>query len=356
MADFVKTPIVSDANAPKIKTRTDTAGNEWQSVLIAYGAKDAETILTAQPATQATLVEAKDSLAAINAKFGALSSGGAPVTIVSGLSSIATQTTLVQAKDALDAINGKFAALSNGGSPVTIVSGIGTLATQNTLSSTKDSIDGLSAKFAAISNGGAPVAIVHPGSLATETTLVAVSSKLPNLSNSKLPTECTQVGTWNVQGSVAHDSVDANNPVKIGYKASTSLHSLTLVADADRTDGVAGVDGVGIVRLDSTLEGLISGNASNTDGTSTACIAAAGAGVKVYVTDITLTNSSATNVVVEIKEGTTTKWTFPVPANGGVTHSFRSPLAGTANTAWNFDGSAAATTLYCSMSGFKSKV
>ena len=98
-------------------------------------------------------------------------------------------------------------------------------------------------------------------------------------------------------------------------------------------------------------ESSISGNASNTDGTSTACIAAQGSGVRTYLTDVTITNTSSNNIYVEIKDGSTAKWTFPVPANGGVTHQFKTPLKGTANTAWNFDPSAATTTVYCSMSG-----
>lgn len=97
----------------------------------------------------------------------------------------------------------------------------------------------------------------------------------------------------------------------------------------------------------------VSGNASNTDGTSTSLIAAQGAGVATIITDVTITNTSASNIYVELKDGTTAKWTFPVPANGGVTHNFHTPLRGTANTAWNFDPSAAATTVFCSASGFK---
>jgi hypothetical protein len=61
-------------------------------------------------------------------------------------------------------------------------------------------------------------------------------------------------------------------------------------------------------------------------------------------------------VYVELKDDTTVKWRFPVPATGGVTHSFQTPLVGSAATAWNTDSSAAATTLYCSASGFKTKV
>jgi len=162
-------------------------------------------------------------------------------------------------------------------------------------------------------------------------------------------------GTYTI-GNVAHDAADAGNPVKLGAKAETALSAITLVVDGDRTDLYAGVDGVLITRPHCNLEDLVSGNASNTDGTSTQVIAASGSGIKTYLTDITITNTSSSNIYVELKDNTTVKWTLPVPANGGVTHNFTVPLAGSANVAWNFDPSAATTTVYCSAAGFKSKV
>lgn len=157
-------------------------------------------------------------------------------------------------------------------------------------------------------------------------------------------------------GNVAHDAVDSDNPVKVGAKAAATLSTATLVAAADRTDATADLDGALITRTNYALGDLVSGNASNTDGSSTQVLAAGASGVKHYITDVTITNTSSSNIYVELKDNTTVKWTFPVPANGGVTHHFASPLAGTAATAWNFDPSAAATTVYCSVSGFKSKI
>lgn len=159
-----------------------------------------------------------------------------------------------------------------------------------------------------------------------------------------------------VSGDVAHDTADAGEPVKVGFKATTSLAGLTLVADADRTNGFAGIDGVQVVRTHCNLEDIVSGNASNTDGTSTQCIAAGAAGIKHYITRVTITNTSASNIYVEIKDGATAKHTVPVPANAGATIGFDPPLPGSAATAWNFDPSSAATTIYCSMVGFKSKI
>ena len=157
-------------------------------------------------------------------------------------------------------------------------------------------------------------------------------------------------------GAVAHDSADSGNPIKVGAKAITALSGATLVASADRTDNVSDLDGAQIIRQDATLGDLVSGTASNTDGTSTQVLAAGAAGIKHYITDVTIVNTSASTIYVELKDGSTAKWVFPVPATGGVTHSFRVPLAGTAATAWNFDPSAATTTIYCSVTAFKSKV
>lgn len=170
----------------------------------------------------------------------------------------------------------------------------------------------------------------------------------------------TNAGTFATQsassGDVAHDAVDSGNPVKVGFKATTALSGLTLVASADRTDAFAGVDGVQIVRPHCNLEDIVTGNATNTDGTSTQCIAAQSSGIKTYLTSIVLCNTSATAITVDIKDGTTVKISLPLPAGSGCVYNPPIPIPGTAATAWNFDGSAAATTVTCSMVGFKSKV
>jgi hypothetical protein len=159
-------------------------------------------------------------------------------------------------------------------------------------------------------------------------------------------------------GGIAHDSADSGNPHKVGGVAIAGLSTATLVAAADRTNLYAGTDGALIVRPQSGLEDLVSGVAAITDGSSTSTIAAQGSGVKTYITDVTIANTSATAVTVDIRDGAagSVKWTFPVPAGGGVTHSFSSPLGFTANTAVCSDPSASASTVTVSLAGFKSKV
>jgi len=173
-------------------------------------------------------------------------------------------------------------------------------------------------------------------------------------------TTVTTVGTLTGSG-VAHDGADAGNPHKIGAKAESALSGITLVADGDRTDLYAGVDGVLIVRPHCNLEDVVQERTTNTDGASTAFVsglAAPGAGIRLYVKNVTLCNSSATFCTLDLRDGAagSVLWTFPVPATGGVTHTFDPPLKLTANTALAFDASAATTTLTISVNGFKSKV
>lgn len=157
-------------------------------------------------------------------------------------------------------------------------------------------------------------------------------------------------------GDIANDAADSGNPVKVGSRAIAGQSTATLVAAADRVENYAGLDGVQLVRPHCGLEDIVSGNATNTDGTSTLCIPAQAAGIKTYLTSIVLCNTSATAITVDIKDGATVKVSLPLPAGGGCIFNPPVPVPGTAATAWNFDGSAAATTVTCSMVGFKSKV
>lgn len=181
---------------------------------------------------------------------------------------------------------------------------------------------------------------------------------LSNSSGTEITTLATSLATNTPVGTVAHDAVDSGAPVKVGAKAVSTLTTATLVSAADRTDNISDTDGSLIVRPQNPLTDIVVGNNSNTDGTSTSLIAAQGSGIRTYLTSVTITNTSTASTYVEIKDGTTVCWRFPVPANGGVTHSWpaNTPLPGTGNTAWNFDPAAATTTIYCSATGFKSKI
>jgi len=186
--------------------------------------------------------------------------------------------------------------------------------------------------------------------------------------------DCTQTGTWNIGtvttcstvtmltgGGVAHDSADSGNPVKVGARAAATLSDDTMVANGDRTDAVSDLDGALLVRSGFPLGDLISERITNTDGSSTAFTNfGATASTRNYVTAISLFNSSATAGYVDFRDGTagSVLFTVAIPAGGGaVIANGGVPLFGTtANTALAFDVSAALSTVYISISGYKSKV
>lgn len=201
-----------------------------------------------------------------------------------------------------------------------------------------------------------------PTGAATESTLSTLDGKVTAcntgavvLSSGTVTTLTTLTGS-----GIAHDSADSGNPHKIGAKATASVLGGTPVAAADRTDLFAGTDGVLIGRPHTSLEDIISEQKTNTDGSSTAMTGAfaATASQRIYLTSLIIANSSATNITVDIRDGSagSVLATFPVPASGGCIHAFPVPLRFSANTALAFDGSAAATTLTVSAVGFKAKI
>lgn len=201
-----------------------------------------------------------------------------------------------------------------------------------------------------------------PTGAATESTLSTLDGKVTAcntgavvLSSGTVTTLTTLTGS-----GIAHDGVDSGNPHKIGAKATASVLGGTPVAAADRTDLFAGTDGVLIGRPHTSLEDIISEQKTNTDGSSTAMTGAfaATASQRIYLTSLIICNSSATNITVDIRDGSagSVLATFPVPAGGGCIHAFPVPLRFSANTALAFDGSAAATTLTVSAVGFKAKI
>ena len=156
--------------------------------------------------------------------------------------------------------------------------------------------------------------------------------------------------------NTAHDAVDAGNPLKIGAKASSATSSRTSVANNDRTNIYAGIDGILIVRPHANLEDRVNAVVGVTDGSSTQLVAAQGSGIRFCATTLIVSNSSATNVTVDIRDGTAGSViaTIPAAANmGGGVVPLAVPLCTTANTAMAMDPSAAATTVTVTAVGFK---
>jgi len=92
--------------------------------------------------------------------------------------------------------------------------------------------------------------------------------------------------------------------------------------------------------------------AAITDTNAVALFAAAGAGVRTYLTSITLVNTSATATVVEIRDNVTVIHRVYVPANGSAQFDFPTPLKGTANTAMNVACVTTATNTFISATAY----
>lgn len=166
-----------------------------------------------------------------------------------------------------------------------------------------------------------------------------------------------------VQGAVAHDAADSGNPVKVGAKASATLSDDTMVANADRTDLTSDLDGAIITRGQFPLGDIITERVSNTDGASTAFSnLAATASTRNYIiaAHVFRTDAGTTPIYVDFRDGTAGSilYSMVIPPNGGaILPAGAVPYFRTsANTALAYDVSAATTTVYISVTGFKSKV
>lgn len=162
-------------------------------------------------------------------------------------------------------------------------------------------------------------------------------------------------------GGVAHDATDTGAPLKVGFRAESSTAGLTKVIDGDRTDALADVDGLQLVKLNTSWGDLITERQSDTAGTSNPFTSfGATANARNMITQVTIHNAHATtNGFVDFRDGTggVVFYTFPAPATGGCVVHFNPPLRQpTANTALAYDVSAAITTIYISVNGFKSLV
>lgn len=162
-----------------------------------------------------------------------------------------------------------------------------------------------------------------------------------------------------VAGDIADGAADTTNPVKIGAWAEQNLASSTVVADGQRTNVHADIDGVLYMKPLTSFGDIITTRVTDTGGTSTAFSAfPATAGRRNYISTITVYNSSTTGGFLDLRDGTagTIIYTIPLPPLGGATINFPVPLRQpTVNTALAYDVSAALTTVYISAVGFQSQ-
>ncbi len=195
------------------------------------------------------------------------------------------------------------------------------------------------------------------GSITVDTTGLATSAKQDSLlTELQLKADLTE--TQPVGGSVAHDSADSGNPIKIGGKAVSSEPAA--VTAADRANLITDLVGKLIVLPYANPENFVSGCISSamTGTTSTSLIAAPASGLRNYITQITVSNTHATvgtNLEIQDGNGGTTYYIIPAAAvYGGATLTFPTPLRQpTTATAVYVKNTTTGASTFASASGYK---
>jgi hypothetical protein len=142
---------------------------------------------------------------------------------------------------------------------------------------------------------------------------------------------------WVSAGQAAHDAAVAGRPVRIGARAQSA--DWTAVTTGDQVDALASLLGK-LVTLPYALPGATwryagaAGGLVNTTGVTVK--AAAGAGIRNYVTNIQCMNShQTTGTEIELRDGAagTVLWRgWAQAVGGGFSVPFATPIRGTANT------------------------
>jgi hypothetical protein len=190
------------------------------------------------------------------------------------------------------------------------------------------------------------------------TDITEILGAAPSATN-PLPVRITN-GTSYASDDVAEGTASSGNPVPVGSLVESSPAGMTVLDDGDRGTVSAEIDRFLHVRS-VALGDIAQERTTNTDGASTAFasgLAAPGASVRHYLTSCTFSNTSASAITVDLRDGAagSVLWSGPVPGSTSGAHIiFPTPLKFTANTAVAFDASAATTTLTIACSGFKSK-
>ena len=228
------------------------------------------------------------------------------------------------------------------GLPVNVVAGATN--TQYTEGETDASITGTALLF----EGAADTLIAAPGTAADGLLVnLGPNNDVVEASAAAIAASLSVMDDWDnaasdgasVSGDVAHDSSDAGEPVKIGYKAYSPDGTTpgTAVAENDRTNGKSDLDG--LLYNSKAHPRNWSFHADSTSAVQTdASIAGGdpGDGFAVFITDIIYSNGAATASSVFIEEGATKilgpYYTEAIAGRGFAVH-FMEPKRCTASTA-----------------------
>jgi hypothetical protein len=160
-------------------------------------------------------------------------------------------------------------------------------------------------------------------------------------------------GSVSVGGPTASGSSIAANPVTVGARAQSA--EATAVTNGQVVNLAASLTGKLITLPFANKENNLSGASTGiTSATNTSLIAAAGSGVKIYLTGFSCANTGATTSLIQFTSGSggTVLWSTINPAGAGTNGQINPPVATAANTALFFTTGSASTSQFCSVTGF----
>lgn len=224
------------------------------------------------------------------------------------------------------------------------VTGVATAANQTTANSSLSSIDG---KITAVNTGAVVLAAGTAafGKLAANSGVdigdVDVTSVTPG-------TSATSLGKAE---DSAHSSGDTGVFV-LGVR--NDAHTDLTNTDGDYSPIAVTPSGrVQVTRAAHSI--MVRGTATTTNTSDTSLIAAAGVGLKNYITGVQLANTGSTTSLITMKDGsggsTLAQWI--VPAGSGSNIYLDIPIVTSANTALYFAAGSSSTTIYVNAQGYK---
>lgn len=175
---------------------------------------------------------------------------------------------------------------------------------------------------------------------------------------------CFDGTTWDrcvIGGDSTAGSISSTSGPQAMLDVTTDLDAETARTDGQGVKALGDSLGRSLTLLGCNRENRIRGQATINDGSSTSVIAAQGSGVIAEIYAIEIANTSASDLSVDIRDGTggSVLWTLMAPATtdtgGGNNRVFNVPLTFTANTAVAADPSGSATSIIVSMLGCSAK-
>ncbi len=162
-------------------------------------------------------------------------------------------------------------------------------------------------------------------------------------------------GSLAIGGTVGNNVAPTGNPIPLAGIAASSEPSANTTTRVSQL--ITDLVGKLIVLPYANPENFVNGTtAAITDTTTTSIIAAQAAGVRTYITQITVTNSHATvGTFVKVTDGASTiLWEgYAASAGGGATATFPTPLRGSTATAVNAICVTTGANVIVSVSGYK---